>query len=277
MRVAGGVYVLLGDDRARKMAWIRALERAAAIQPLDRHRLQAPQLDAGELLLLCRQLPAASPRRLVVVDDAQRLEVAAVDALREHASAVAQAACVVLVVEGALSVRHPLARVDASWTVERFERPTEAPRKPFALSDALAAGELAAAMAAVQEQLGAGKDPVELFGLIGWQLQRWVAVKRLEALGYGTERLAATMGLRPYAAQRLRSEVARRGLPALQRLLARCWALDADAKSGRAVPLMALEQLVCEVCESPAPTEGGGCSARTGLGGRALADALGQA
>ena len=94
----------------------------------------------------------------------------------------------------------------------------------------------------------AGKEPLELLGLVAWQLNRWVLVKRLGGLGYGTERIATVTGFKPWQVERAQAEVARRSLDALQRMLERCWQLDVDAKSGRTVPELAVEQLVLELC-----------------------------
>lgn len=250
----GGLHLFLGSDRPRKLQRVRDLERTLGIQPLDRHQLDAAALTAGALVALCRQQPAASRVRLVIVDEAHRLDAASVEGLLEHAEAIAASACVVLLVDVELSVRHPLSRLQQHECsrMERFAGGTPAAPKPFALTDALGSKDAAHALAAAREQLAAGKEPLELLGLIAWQLNRWVTVKRLVGAGYAAERLASVTGFHSWQVQRLQSEVARRPLESLQRLLSRCWQLDVDAKRGRHIPELALEQLVVEVCLSEA-------------------------
>ena len=257
----GGLHLFLGPDRPRKLQRTREIERSLGIQPLDRHHVDAAITSAAELVALCRQQPATSPLRLIIVDQAHRLDRASVDALRRHAGAIAKAACVILLVETELSVRHPLSEAPTqpsppaqpakgAFAVERFPQRGAVATKPFAFTDALGAGEVGGALAAAHDQLAIGKEPLELLGLMAWQLNRWVLVKRLLGSGYPTERIGTVIGLRPWQVQRLQSEVARRSLASLQDLLERCWQLDVDAKRGRTIPQLALEQLVTEICTS---------------------------
>ena len=243
-----GIHLFLGSDRARKLQRIQELERAVGVQPLDRHHLDAASLTGAQLLALCRQRPVMSPARLIAVDHAHRLDAAVVGALLEHAAVIAANACVVLLVDVELSVRHPLSRAQGSLRAERFPGRDTAAAKPFALTDALGNRDAAGALAAVHEQLLGGKEPLELVGLMAWQVNRWVLVKRLSHDGLGAERIAALLGMKPWQVQRLQAETAARSLGALQGLLHRCWQLDVDAKSGRAMPELAVEQLVLEAC-----------------------------
>ena len=243
-----GIHVFLGPDRAGKLQRIQEFERALAVQPLDRHHLDGAQVRGAELIALCRQQPALSPLRLVVVDQAHRLDQACVAALLQHAEAIAKSACLILLVEAELSVRHALAHAASSLSTERFSGHQAIAAKPFALTDALGTRDAGAALASLHDQLLAGKEPLELLGLVAWQLHRWVLVKRLSQSGGSLERIAQVTGLRPWQVERAQSEVARRPLESLQQLLERCWRLDVDAKSGRTVPELAVEQLVVEVC-----------------------------
>lgn len=244
------ILLFVGSDRAAKLQRIQALERSLGVQPLDRHHLDAAQLRGAELLALCRQQPAASPVRLIVVDQAHRLDQPTVAALLQHAEIIAKSACLILLVETELSLRHALSQASASLAIERFTGRNAITAKPFALTDALGTRDAGAALSALHEQLLAGKEPLELLGLVAWQLQRWVLVKRLGRLGYETERMATVTGFKPWQVERAQAEVARRSLEGLQRMLERCWQLDVDAKSGRTVPELAVEQLVVELCES---------------------------
>ena len=61
--------------------------------------------------------------------------------------------------------------------------------KPFALTDALGTRDAAAALATLRDQLLAGKDALEVMGLIAWQLNRWMAIKRLARATYTVEQI----------------------------------------------------------------------------------------
>ena len=255
MASQGGVRLFLGPDRVRKLQRVRELERSLGIQPLDSHWLDAAAVSAKDLLALCRQQPAASPLRLVVVDDAHRLDSRCVEALLEHEEVMAKSALVLLLVEAELNARHAVSRLmgrGREAASERFVGRGTPAAKPFALTDALGSRDAAGALSAVREQLLAGKEPLELLGLIAWQLHRWVTVKRLARSGYTAERIVSSTGLHPWQAQRLQAEVAARSLGALQQLIERCWRLDVDAKQGRAIPELALDQLVVEICQPEA-------------------------
>ncbi|MBI4343080.1 MAG: hypothetical protein HY599_06905 [Candidatus Omnitrophica bacterium] len=249
-----GIHLFLGPDRAGKLQRIQALERSLTVQPLDRHHLDGAQVRGAELIALCRQQPALSSLRLVVVDQAHRLDQACVAALLQHAGVIAKSACLVLLVETELSVRHALSHAAASVATERFVGRNTIAAKPFALTDALGTRDAGGALASLHDQLLAGKEPLELLGLVAWQLQRWVSVKRLSGAGWGTERIAQVTGLKPWQVERVQGEVARRPLESLQQLLERCWQLDVDAKSGRTIAELAIEELVIEICRNGEPT-----------------------
>lgn len=250
-----GLHLFLGSDRASKLRRIRALEQALQVHAFDRHHVDASALSPAALVALCRQQPAASQARVIIIEQAHRLDRACVAALVQHADAIAACACVVLVADLELSAKHPLAQPPAAFTVERFPGQGTAGR-PFALTDALGAGDAGAALRAAHEQLAGGREPLELLGLVAWQAGRWLLVKRLRRQGRSVEQIAASTGLRAWQVERLDSEVARRPLDALQELLRRCWELDVAAKSGRTLPELALEQAIVEACASGAGTPG---------------------
>jgi len=245
-----GVYLFSGPDRPGKLQRIRELRRTLPVDPLDEHRLEAASVSASDLVALCRQRPAASPARLIVVEDAQRLSPTCISGLIHHADAIRQTACVVLLVDAELSVRAPLARAahDRAIALERFAGAAEAPAKPFAFLDALGARRFPAALEAVREQLAAGKTPLELIGLAAWQVQRWVVVRHFLDAGLSPARISAILGMRPWQVERISSEITGRSLGSLRRLLRRCWEMDVGAKSGRVLPWLAVEELAAEVC-----------------------------
>ena len=244
-----GLHLFLGPDRARKLQRIQELERSFRVDTMDRHHLDGAVVKSAELVALCRQRPAVSPARLIVVDQAHRLDLACAEALLQHAQIIAQMSCVVLLVDRELSVRHPLARAahHGAISMMRFAGGDTPTAKPFALMDALGVRDLPEALRAVRDQLNGGKEPLELLGLVAWQLQRWILVRRLSESGLATPRIAALAGMQAWQVERVRSEISGRPLVWLDQMLTRCWQLDVDAKSGRTLPLLAIEQLVFEL------------------------------
>lgn len=264
-----GLLLFTGPDRARKRLRIQELERTLAIQPLDRHEVDGTLITGAALLALSRQRPAASPRRLIVVDQAHRLDRPTAEALLQHAARIAESACVILLCDAELAARHPFAallappgpranqpdpRRPVAVAVESFPVRDAPAVKPFALTEALGTGDTAGALAALHDQLRDGREPLELLGLVAWQLNRWVMVRRLLDEGSDAARISSMTTLKPWQVQRLEAEVTHRPLEVLQQLLQRCWRLDVDAKSGRHLPELAVEALVVEVCLAARPT-----------------------
>lgn len=245
-----GVWLFLGPDRPRKLVRIHEIEHTLRIGPLDRHDRDGAVVSSAELVTLCRQRPAASLVRLVVVDRADRIDANGVRGLLEHAQVIAQTACVVLLVERELSVRHPLARAahEGAITVTRFSGREAPAAKPFALIDALGARDVSGCLTALRDQLVLGKEPTEVIGLLIWQVQRWVLVRHLSTAGYAPSRIAAVTGMRAWQVERGCAQVSGRSLDSLRRALKRCWQLDADVKRGRILPWLGIEQFVIELC-----------------------------
>ena len=255
--VQGGIYLFLGSDRSRKRERLTQLTELLGINLLDRHDISAHGVSPSHLLALAREHPVASPVRLVVVDDAQRLDGACVTALTKQLELLTQVACLVLLVDGDLPTTHPLAALTTQVVVERFDRPSPEPNR-FAFVNAIARRDVGAALQAVQEHLTSGKEIVELLGLLVWQLQRWLTVNHLLEAGLAPERVEALTGLRAWQLQRTSAELAGRPTAVLRQILRRCWELDVAAKTGRTIPRMALEGLVVELClPRPLPQERG--------------------
>jgi DNA polymerase-3 subunit delta len=119
----------------------------------------------------------------------------------------------------------------------------------FALVEAIGRRNVRSALAVLQEQLAAGKNELELLGLVTWQLQRWVLISRLRESHVPRNQLAAMAGLQSWQLDRVLKELSGRSHAWVRERLRECAELDLAAKSGR-VPLMrgALEQLVLTLC-----------------------------
>ena len=244
----GGIFLLVGPDRARKWQRIQAFEQSLGVGEMDQHHLDGSNVRSAQLVAICRQSPAQGAYRLIVVDRAERLTRDCFEALVHYLPSITRAACVVLLSEVPLQTRNPLTSFQKQFNVESFPGSDAPAQKPFALADALGISDAGGALKLLQEQLASGKEPFEILGLVSWQLQRWVNVRRLMDAGYGTDQIAAVLNLRPWQMQRLRAELANRSLEWLQRMLKQCWQTDQDAKTGRAIPQLALEQLVISLC-----------------------------
>ena len=245
-----GILLFLGPDRAQKRQRIREIAEALRVTDLDRHELDAAASTCESFLALCRQSPAVSSARLIIVDRADRLSPLAVSGLLEHASLIAKIACVVLLVEKELSVRHALAKAsrEKGWTIVRFADQTKAPFKPFALVDALGEADFSRCVSALREQLLQGREPVEVIGLVAWQFQRWMTVRRLMDARISASQIASAAGLRAWQIERIQKELSGRSVRDLREALERCWRLDADVKRGRVLPWVAIEQVLAAWC-----------------------------
>ena len=249
MAPACGLFLFLGPDRFRKQQRLAHFRQSLKVQSLDAHELNARQLTPAALGTLIREYPAASPARLVVVEEAHRLTPACLKVLEHHHAALKSVACVVLLSEAPLEPSHPLLALKPYAAVESFEEPGRSkPSSAFAILEAVARRDAAAALRAVQDQLAEGKEVVELLGLVGGQLQRWLTVSRLVDEGLPPPQIAAVTGFSPWQVDRIRTEVAGRRTEDLARLAKRCWKADVEVKTGRTIPRMALERLIVELC-----------------------------
>ena len=246
----GGCYLFLGPDRSRKRQRITQLIEALGISPLDHHEISAAEWSSSRLLALAREHPAASPVRLIVIDDAHRLDGACLSVLTEQLEVLTQLACLVLLVETELPAHHPLTTLASRVTVEPFAglSSPDARATRFAAIEAVARRDVAAALHAVHEHLASGKEIVELVGLLVWQLQRWLTVSHLLEAGVERERIETLTGLRAWQLERVLAELAGRPPAVLRQALRRCWELDVATKTGRTIPRLALEELIVELC-----------------------------
>lgn len=163
---------MLGPDRARKLERIAALAHSWSIDLLDRNQVHAAQLSAAALGLLLREYPALSPLRLVVVDEAQRLDRACISLLEDQADALTRTTCLVLLVEGDLPAAHPLTALIAQATREQFAWAEEAEIGRWAVEYAAKHGKRvdASAVRELWQGCGADRDAIQtvLDQLISW-------------------------------------------------------------------------------------------------------------
>ena len=262
-----GLYFFLGSDRAQKRQRVRELGHALAVHQVDWHSLHAAELSAATLSSLLRAPAMMGPTRLVVIDEAQRLDGLCLKILTQAVPTLAPHG-VILLIHEELPSAHPLAALRSQAVVQRFEEPaTVGASGRFALVEALATREASAVLQALHEQLMAGKDVLELVGLIVWQLHRWLTVQHLVESGTSRERIGELTRLQSWQLERVLRELAGWSTTALQQALWRCWELDRAAKRGAlANPRAALEGWLVEVC-LPRPMEnaGRGRFAPTGL------------
>ncbi|GEM_PF-1483690 len=135
--------------------------------------------------------------------------------------------------------------------LETFVTPAAPATNTFALVNALAQRDMAAAVQAFHEQLASGKDALEVLGLMIWQVQRWLLVSQLLQAGCADSRIEQVTGIKAWQLGRLRSELAGRPPEHLRQVLRQCWELDVAAKRGQ-IPLVgvAVEMLVVRMCLS---------------------------
>ncbi len=191
----------------------------------------------------------SSPWRLIVIDEAHRLDGACLEALARQWEQFRQTACVILLVESDLAGKPAWQELRARASVEEFAE--AAPKAPdhFAFLNAIARRELPSALRGLHEQLAIGKEELELLGLIVWQLQRWLTLAHLMDTAASRAQIEATTGWKPWQIDRLIDELRGRSLASLQEAIEACWKLDVEAKRGKLPALTtALEQVVVSLC-----------------------------
>ena len=243
-----GLYLLLGPDRVRKRSRLESLADACTPNLLDRHPVSAAECAPAFLAGLIREQPAAGRCKLVVIDDAHRLSRECVEVLVRHQEIVRQLACVVVMTEHDIDAKHPLEALTSCSSVEEFRNTEPDTKQGFALVEAIGRRDAAAALQVMNRELAEGRDAVELFGLLAWQLQRWLAVGHLLERGAPRQQIAAVTKLQPWLIERMSGELAGRPAAWLRRMVRRCWELDVGAKTGRVIPRLALEELIVELC-----------------------------
>ncbi len=116
-----GLYLFLGPDRTRKRERVDVLATQAAVDVLDRHDLYADDLTIASLNQLARALPAASAARLIVVDEADRLDRGVAEHLLEQIELLASSTFLVLLVHAEPGAKSALKALQPKAAVERFD------------------------------------------------------------------------------------------------------------------------------------------------------------
>ena len=234
------VYVLCGSDRLAKLNRVRELKRALAVELVDQHHVSGDALKALVPGGLWREPPLAGRLRLIVIEDAQQLDDACAALVVERATQPSLSVCVILLFEEELEKRSPWAGLGPQVVVERFAAEGRDTPSGFELVNAIARRDVLAALTGLQEQVASGKELLDVVGLLGWQLQRWLVVKR-----------GGDAGLQPWQLERVRGEVASRSVESLQRSVRRLWDVDVAAKQGRLPSTrLAVEGVAVELCRA---------------------------
>jgi len=245
---ASSVYVLKGADWSRKQARIRELARQIPAHLLDWHTCEAARLSAEDLGRLVREQPVASPQRLVVIERAQRLSPSCVEALRHTLAQQRIAACLILLVDEPTKSAAVLQPLAAFAVAETYDTPA-APVDTFALVNAIARRDVAAALQALDDARRDGREPLEVVGMLVWQLQRWMTVARLMPLRLPPQRMEALSGMSGWQMERVQREAHSRSVEWLTVRLWDCFELDVAAKRGElSLVDHAVERLVITLC-----------------------------
>ena len=113
------LLLLVGPDRTRKVARVQQLAQSLRVDLLDQHHCEGDALSPSTLDSLIRTQPSLSPRRLLVIDEAQQLSKNCVEILK--AQATRPTTTVVLLLETSPVDTHPVALLKPHATIERFE------------------------------------------------------------------------------------------------------------------------------------------------------------
>lgn len=316
------IVALTGPDRFRKRHRINAVVRQHAIQLLDRHELSGRTCTAAQLGDLLRGQAAASACRMIVIEEAHRLDAACLKLITQYAALSDPGICLLLMVEdeelpsawaqlkacltvevyaaptpheavqwaqrhlaasnkrATSSVVHQIVQAGGTdtaglhtlldqliaWTGSRediteddlreFVTPSRA-HEHFALANALGRRDVTAALEALDEELMRGREPLEMLGMLGWQLQRWLTVARAREAGLSSAHVATRSGIPSAQVDRILRQLRGRSAESLHQALEACWKLDCSAKRGAAALVrMELEHLIVQVCHAEAASAG---------------------
>jgi DNA polymerase III delta subunit len=217
---------------------VRELKRLLAVDVMDQHHASGETLTPSDLAGLLREPPLAGAHRLLVIESAEALEPACLALLTEHARTATSSTHVLLSFDADPGRTAPWSGLGSAVVIERYASADSSAASGFGLVNAIARRDAGAALAELDSQLADGKEVLEVVGLLGWQLQRWLTVKR-----------GGDAGLQPWQLDRVRGEVASRSLETLHRSLADVWAVDTAAKRGQLpLPRAAVEAVVVELC-----------------------------
>jgi len=171
--VGAGFRLFLGPDRARKLERLNTIIQSIPVHLFDRHHLDSTACSPTALRMFLREYPAASPLRLLVIDEAQRLDDACIAILIEQAPQCPATTCLILLIEETLPERHPLTPLKTCATIETFEWLADSEVRRW-IGRYLAASQKQIAQEAVQElRQRYGADLTALQAILD-QLISWV-------------------------------------------------------------------------------------------------------
>lgn len=171
--MTASVYLLVGPDRPRKLKRVAALAASMDVSPFDRHDVIAGDCPPPHLASLVRAYPLTGPRRLIVVDDAHRLNPEGWAVLAEAARDARAVSCVVVLCDEELPREHPARSLGPGAAIEDYPLLSDAELSSW-LRKTLEARQRCAGPAAIEELLRRfGADGVAL-RLALEQLLAWV-------------------------------------------------------------------------------------------------------
>ncbi|CUH94135.1 hypothetical protein P22_0197 [Propionispora sp. 2/2-37] len=117
----------------------------------------------------------------------------------------------------------------------------------FAMTEAVGQKQVSKALELMTKQLEAGEHPIKLIGLLAREIRVLWQIKEMIFQGYSVQRIASSLGLSPYIAEKKMKQSQRFTVNNLQRTLLSLAQADIDFKSGRTDRTI-LEQIIIELC-----------------------------
>lgn len=116
----------------------------------------------------------------------------------------------------------------------------------FDLTDALARGERAAALALLHTLLADGEQPLGIVAMVARQVRVLIQVKDLAAQQQRSGDIAAAVGMQPYLVEKAVAQARRFSFAQLAAAQAACLDVDTALKRSRMAPTLALDLLIAE-------------------------------
>lgn len=115
----------------------------------------------------------------------------------------------------------------------------------FRLTDAIGQRNRAGALKVLEEQLGAGAEPLAVLGMIAWHVKNLLAARSVMDSGVtNSQQIASTLHIHPFVAQKAQQQAARFTMPDLQWMFSEILNIDRSIKNSRADARAALTLLI---------------------------------